>query len=125
MWEHPDAGGTMQFNISRVTEVTLAGQAPSELSPGNLCEVMLITGDHFRGNLPGTTEQHYLLDTWHAGKLQIARKTVRKIAPLPKGLKSIAKSRYYTKSQDPCIPGFQDAAILESWQDPGTQNRSR
>ena len=88
-WEHPDAGGVMQFNISRVTELTLDGEAPDALPPGNLCEVMLVNGDHFRGNLTGTTEQHYLLDTWHAGKLQLARKSVRKIAPLPRGLKTI------------------------------------
>ena len=88
-WEHPDAGGVMQFNISRVTELTLDGEAPDALPPGNLCEVMLVNGDHFRGNLTGTTKQHYLLDTWHAGKLQLARKSVRKIAPLPRGLKTI------------------------------------
>ena len=75
-----DAGGMMQFNISRVTELTSTAMLPDALPPGNLCEVMLVNGDHFRGNLTGTTEQHYLLDTWHAGKLQLARKSVRKIA---------------------------------------------
>ena len=39
LWEHPVAGGVMQFNISRVTELTLDGEAPDALPPGNLCEV--------------------------------------------------------------------------------------
>ena len=45
LWEHPDAGGTMQFNISRVTELTLDGAAPSALPPGNLCDCLLYTSD--------------------------------------------------------------------------------
>jgi hypothetical protein len=51
--------------------------------------VQLVNGDHFRGNLAGATAQHFLFDTWHAGRMQLLRSTVRKIAPLPKGLKTI------------------------------------
>jgi|ETNmetMinimDraft_29_1059903.scaffolds.fasta_scaffold04284_2 hypothetical protein len=88
-WEHPDAGELMQFNINRITEVTLDSQSPIKLTPGNLCEVQLINGDHFRGNLAGITEKAFQLNTWHSGSINVDRRTVRKIAPLAKGLKTI------------------------------------
>ena len=53
---------------------------------------MLVNGDHFRGNLTGTTEQHYLLDTCVPAR-STRRKSVRKIAPLPRGLKTVFRGR--------------------------------
>ena len=88
-WKHPDAGELMQFNINRITEVTFDSQSPIKLPPGNLCEVELINRDHFRGNLAGTTDSSFLLDTWHSGRMAINRQSIRKIAPLAKGLKTI------------------------------------
>mgnify|MGYP001361266594 FL=1 len=80
-WKHPDAGEVMQFNINRITEVTFDSQSPIKLPPGNLCEVELINGDHFRGNLAGATDSSFLLDTWHSGRMTINRQSIRKIAP--------------------------------------------
>ena len=37
-WEHPDAGGTMQFNISRVTELTLDGAALPPFRPATFAK---------------------------------------------------------------------------------------
>ena len=88
-WKHPDAKELMQFKIDRITEVTLATITQKKLNPLSLCEVQLINGDHFRGNLKGTTDNSFLLDTWHSGRMTINRHSVRKIAPLAKGLKTI------------------------------------
>ena len=88
-WKHPDAKELMQFKIDRITEVTLATTTQKKLNPSNLCEVQLINGDHFRGNLKGTTDNSFILDTWHSGRMTINRKSVRKIAPLAKGLKTV------------------------------------
>ena len=68
---------------------TLATITQKKLNPLSLCEVQLINGDHFRGNLKGTTDNSFLLDTWHSGRMTINRHSVRKIAPLAKGLKTI------------------------------------
>ena len=88
-WRHSDAAVPLRFDIGQVTGITLDGTAVGQLAAGNLCEVQLVNGDHFRGNLAGATEQHFLFDTWHAGRMQLLRSAVRKIAPLPKGLRTI------------------------------------
>ena len=88
-WRHADATAPLHFNTGQLTGITLDGTAVGRLAAGNLCEVQLVNGDHFRGNLAGATAQHFLFDTWHAGRMQLLRSTVRKIAPLPKGLKTI------------------------------------
>jgi len=88
-WRHSDAAAPMRFNTRQLTGITLDGTAVGQLTAGNLCEVELVNGDHFRGNLVGVTAQHFLFDIWHAGQMQLLRNTVRKIAPLPKGLKTI------------------------------------
>ncbi len=88
-WRHADTTAPMRFNIGQLTGITLDGTAVGQLAAGNLCEVQLVNGDHFRGNLAGATAQHFLLDTWHAGRMQLLRGAVRKIAPLPKGLRTI------------------------------------
>ncbi len=88
-WRHSDAALPLRFDIGQVTGITLDGTAVGQLAAGNLCEVQLVNGDHFRGNLAGATEQHFLFDTWHAGRMQLLRSAVRKIAPLPKGLRTI------------------------------------
>jgi len=88
-WRHPDAAVPLRFDIGQITGITLDGTAVGQLAAGNLCEVQLVNGDHFRGNLAGATEQHFLFDTWHAGRMQLLRSAVRKIAPLAKGLRTI------------------------------------
>ena len=88
-WRHADATTLLNFNTGQLTGITLDGTEVGRLAGGNLCEVELVNGDHFRGNLAGATAQHFLFDTWHAGRMQLLRSTVRKIAPLPKGLKTI------------------------------------
>ena len=84
-WRHADATAPLHFNTGQLTGITLDGTAVGRLAAGNLCEVQLVNGDHFRGNLAGATAQHCLFDTCHAGRIQLLRSTVRKIAPLPKG----------------------------------------
>ena len=88
-WHHADASGPLRFNTSQLTGITLDGAAIGQLGAGNLCEVLLVNGDHFRGNFAGATDEHFLIDTWHAGRLQLRRNAVRKIAPLPRGLKTL------------------------------------
>ena len=88
-WRHAEATAPLQFNTGQLTGITLDGTAVGQLAAGNLCEVQLVNGDHFRGNLAGATAEHFLFDTWHAGRMQLLRSAVRKIAPLPKGLKTI------------------------------------
>jgi len=111
-WRHADASAPLQFNTAQLTEITLDGTAVGRLAAGNLCEVELVNGDHFRGNLAGATAQHFLFDTWHAGRMQLLRSTVRKIAPLPKGLKTIFQG---PESDDGWTHGkINNAAIDES-----------
>ena len=88
-WSHADVADTMRFNISQITGIALAGAAVGKIGSGNLSEVQLVNGDQFRGNLAGATDEHFLFDTWHAGRMQLRRNAVRKIAPLPKGLKTL------------------------------------
>ena len=88
-WRHADTTAPMRFNTGQLTGITLDGTAVGQLAAGNLCEVQLVNGDHFRGNLAGATARHFLFDTWHAGRMQLLRGAVRKIAPLPKGLRTI------------------------------------
>ena len=88
-WQHSDAAAPLRFNTSQLTEITLDDTAVGRLPADSLCEVQLVNGDHFRGNLAGVTGQHFLFDTWHANRMQLLRSAVRKIAPLPKGLKTV------------------------------------
>ncbi|MBC8245770.1 MAG: hypothetical protein H8E20_15440 [Verrucomicrobia bacterium] len=88
-WRHVDTAVPLRFSMDQITGITLDGTAVGRLSAGNLCEVQLVNGDHFRGNLAGATAEHFLFDTWHAGRLQLRRSTVRKIAPMPRGLKTL------------------------------------
>ena len=88
-WSHADVADTMRFNISQITGIALAGAAAGKIGSGNLSEVQLVNGDQFRGNLAGATDAHFLFGTSHAGRMQLRRNAVRKIAPLPKGLKTL------------------------------------
>lgn len=88
-WKHSDSQSLLQFNIDSITEVTLDSAPPVKLPPGNICEVQLINGDHFRGNLVGITEKKFQFDTWHSGRVDVNRRSIRKIAPLAKNLKTI------------------------------------
>ena len=88
-WRHAAPPAPMRFNTGQLTGIPLDGTAVGQLAAGNLCEVQLVNGDRFRGNLAGATARHFLFDTWHAGRMQLLRGAVRKIAPLPKGLRTI------------------------------------
>ena len=59
-WRHSDAAVPMRFNTRQLTGITLDGTAVGQLTAGNLCEVELVNGDHFRGNLVGVTGDEFL-----------------------------------------------------------------
>lgn len=88
-WRHPNSSELLQFQIRNIREITLPGNAPTPLKSTNACEIVLINGDTFKGNLVAAKPQTFSIDTWHSGRLEIPRASARKIAPLADHLKVI------------------------------------
>ncbi|MBI2949957.1 MAG: hypothetical protein HYY23_20175 [Verrucomicrobia bacterium] len=82
-WRHPSAAEVIEFISDQVSEVRFGYRPQPQNDSINSCQVRLSNQDEIEGNLLSIDAERVTLETWYAGKMEIARKFVQSVAPKP------------------------------------------
>lgn len=76
-WRNADITSPLEFSVADISSIRLpASPAPLNHRVGN-CHLRLVNNDEFRGHLMLMDDQKVVLETWYAGTMTFARKSVR------------------------------------------------
>jgi hypothetical protein len=78
-WKHPDAAQAIEFKPESVAQIDF----PLVKSPGvlstNACRILLASGDSLEGEFLSCDRQTLAVQTWYAGRLNIARTSLQSL----------------------------------------------
>jgi hypothetical protein len=79
-WKHRQSNQEFTFALSNVDQIIL-GFKTARPAKESMEEIHLTNGDVLQGKIVALNEKHLVLDTWYAGKVNIARPMLKKIIP--------------------------------------------
>ena len=79
IWRHPSIAEPVRVKLDAVQQIRMVPPA-GKIRQHN-CQVELVNGDKFQGDLIELSETELVLDTWYGGLLKMPRKFVRYIRP--------------------------------------------
>lgn len=82
-WKHPDAAELVELKPDNISEILFRSRPPANFVSTNACQVRLTNQDELEGNLLLCDAEKLVLQTWYAGTIEIPRKMVQFILPVP------------------------------------------
>jgi hypothetical protein len=79
-WIRADTKQAIEFSPARLTEMRLH---PRPVTATTTSKINFYDGDEFEGNILDLDSDKVTVDSWYAGKVQLARKSVRALTPAP------------------------------------------
>ncbi len=83
-WKHPDSGGAIDFEPGAISQIDFPTRTNTAPRAENTCRLLLNDGSSLEGDLVSCDRSELVLQTWYAGRLNIAREALRSLIFLPR-----------------------------------------
>jgi hypothetical protein len=81
-WRHPDAAAPIEFKPDSIAQIDFPASKNSNAPSTNACRLLLANGDSFEGDFLSCDREAIAVQTWYAGRLNIARPAVQSLVLL-------------------------------------------